>query len=203
MNVVSRPEPAPDPIPLHAHAASDLRFIRSAMERASAFTSLSGWGQVAVGATALVAAPFAAAQRTPERWLIVWLSEALVALALSVWSAAIKSQRLAVPLFGATGQRFALAFAAPAAAGAILTAALARAHQFELLPGAWLLAYGAAVTAGGAFSVRPVPLFGTCCVAIGALALASPPAWSAAWLALGFGALHIGFGLWIARRHGG
>ena len=192
-----------DPIPLHAHAANDLRFIRSAMERAASFTSLSGWGQVGVGVTALVAAVAASLQPSSERWLIVWLAEALVALAIGVWSAAVKSQRLGVPLFGAPGQRFALSFAAPAAAGAALTVALARSHAAGLLPGAWLLSYGAAVAAGGAFSVKSVPALGACCLALGVAALFTPAAWGNAWLALGFGALHVVFGVWIARRHGG
>jgi hypothetical protein len=37
---------------------------------------------------------------------------------------------------------------------------------------------------------------------IGALALAFPPLRDL-WLALGFGGLHVGFGAFIARRHGG
>lgn len=191
------------PIPLHAHAADDLRFIRSTLERATAFTSISGWGEVAVGATALGAAAFTWRQADPDRWLVAWLFEALIAMALSMGAAALKAQRLGVALFGVAGKRFALAFAAPAVAGAVLTVALVRSGQFELLPGTWLLTYGAAVASGGAFSVRPVPLLGATCLACGIGALASPASWSDAWLAAGFGLAHVAFGLWIARRHGG
>ena len=38
---------------------------------------------------------------------------------------------------------------------------------------------------------------------LGAVALFSSRAVGAWMLALGFGITHIGFGLWIARRHGG
>src|SRR2546428_12091875 len=70
------------PQPLRARALDNLRFIRQTMERAGSFTAVPGWGQVAVGATALAAAFLAARQRTPELWLVTWLAEALVALTI-------------------------------------------------------------------------------------------------------------------------
>jgi hypothetical protein len=38
---------------------------------------------------------------------------------------------------------------------------------------------------------------------LGAVALVSPPAWADALMAVGFGGLHVAFGLWIGRRYGG
>jgi hypothetical protein len=202
---VSTTDPLPrrPPLALHAHAADDLRFIRSAMERASEFTSISGLGQAAAGVTALGAAWLASRQTDPDRWLGVWLGEAAVAIALCVSAAALKAQRLGLPLFGAAGRRFVLAFAAPSVAGLALTAALARTHAYGQLPGAWLLLYGAAVVGGGAFSVPSVPVMGAAIMACGLGALFTPAAWGNAWLAAGFGAAQLVFGLWIARRHDG
>lgn len=198
----SRPTP-PDPIPLHAHVEANLRYIRTAIERAGEFTSISGYGQMLVGLTALGAAFVAPATPAQDRWVAVWLGEALVAVAISVSSAALKAQRLGLPLFGVAGRRFLLAFATPAAAGVVLTAALVRAGVHELLPAAWLLTYGAAVTGGGAFSVPSVPAMGVALMATGALAAFAPPAWANALLAIGFGGVHLVFGAWIARRHDG
>jgi hypothetical protein len=89
------------------------------------------------------------------------------------------------------------------AAGAVLTGLFQRRGLIADLPGCWLLLYGAAVTSGGAMSVRVVPLMGIALMTLGSVALIGPPAWGDWFMAAGFGMLHIGFGIVIARRHGG
>jgi hypothetical protein len=184
-------------------AADNLRFIRETMERASSFTAVPGWGGVAMGVSALAAAAISTFARTRSEWLGVWLVEAFVALALGVRAMAVKAARAGVPLFAGPARRFLLTLSPPLAAGAVATVALERTGQFDLLPGLWLLLYGAAVVTGGAFAPRIVPLMGVGFMLLGAIALASPASWGTAFLAAGFGALHIAFGLVIARRHGG
>src|SRR5207245_238837 len=72
-----------EPIPIDARAADHLRYIRETMENAAEFTAVPGWGGVAMGVTALVAAFAASRQTTPRAWLAVWLIEAFVAVALA------------------------------------------------------------------------------------------------------------------------
>ena len=188
---------------LELHALESVRYIRETMEHAGGFTAVPGWGMVWAGATALVAAWIASLQPSFERWLLIWSIEAVVALVVVAGTLRAKARVLGVSLLAGANRRFFASFSAPVAAGAVLTLALLAAHQIALIPGLWLLLYGVAVFSGGTLSVRTVPVMGACFMALGAVALAVPPAWHEPLLALGFGGLHLGFGTLIARRHGG
>jgi hypothetical protein len=181
----------------------NLRFIRETMERSASFTHVSGLGGIAMGAVALVAAFLASGATTGWGWLVTWLVAAAVSFVLSALLMARKSNAEGVPLLSGPGRRFAWSMTPPLAAGAVLTAALARAGLFGLLPGTWLLLYGASIVTGGSYSVRPVPVMGVGFMLTGVAALASPASWGDAYMAAAFGGLHIVFGIVIWRRHGG
>jgi hypothetical protein len=188
---------------MHDRAVEHLRVIRDAMERAGTFTAVPGWGTVAIGVTALVAASAAAGIDSGAAWLRLWVIEGVAAGALSVCAIALKARRLGLPLASGLARKFALAFLPALAAGAVLTAVFAANGLGALLPGTWLLLYGAAVAAAGSLSVRVVPLMGLSFMALGALALATAPVYPNAFMAAGFGGLHVVFGLFIGRKHGG
>ncbi|PYU81270.1 MAG: hypothetical protein DMG51_14930 [Acidobacteria bacterium] len=191
------------PIPIDARAADHLRYIRETMERAAEFTAVPGWGGVAMGVTALMAALAASRQTTPRAWLAIWLIEAFVAVAIAAPAAATKAHRANSALFSGPGRKFVLSFAPPIVVGGLLTFALYHADFLAALPGVWLLLYGTAIVTGGAFSVRVVPVMGLCLMLLGAAALFAPPVWGDAFMAAGFGVVQIGFGWWIARHFGG
>jgi hypothetical protein len=185
------------------HAEAHLEFIRRTMERSSTFTAVPGMGGVAMGITGLAAAAMASRQPSDERWLLVWLVAATIALAVGVTTMWRKAASSGAPLTGALGRRFALGMAAPLVAGAAITSALWRAGDYAVMPPAWLLLYGAGVLTGGMFSAPVVRATGVCFMAVGIAAVATPQDWGNSWLAIGFGGLHIGFGIHIARHHGG
>ncbi len=193
----------PQPSPLETHALENIRFIRQTLEQAGAFTAVPGWGGVLMGATALVAALLATQVQKPTTWLAIWLVEAVVAFLIGGAAMVVKASAAGQPLLSGPARKFALGMAPPLLAGALLALALLRARQTDLLPGVWLLLYGAAVVTGGAFSVRIVPLMGVCFLLLGAAALFAPPAAGNLLMAVGFGGLHVLFGVWIARRYGG
>jgi len=195
--------PLERPPALHVHAMDDLRFIRQTMEAAGSFTAVPGWGTVAMGASALIAALVAALQPTPGAWLATWMIEAAAALVIAAATMSRKARGIGLSLFSGPGRRFVLSFAPPLFAGAILTIVLAAGGRTAVLPGAWLLLYGTGVVTGGAFSVRIVPVMGLCFMLAGSVALFLPAAWGNLAMAAGFGLIHVVFGVLIARRHGG
>lgn len=198
------PLPAPrSPVALDDRARDNLRFIRETMERAGSFTAVPGWGGIAMGITAVGAAAIASFQGSKLAWLITWMVEATIAIAIASWTTFTKARSSGASLFSGPGRRFVYSFAPPILVGGLLTAVLVRDGLFSGVAGMWLLLYGTAVVTGGAFSIRIVPLMGLCFMVLGAVALFSPASWSNALLAVGFGGFHILFGGVIARKYGG
>jgi hypothetical protein len=222
---VTAPVRDPSPRPIHDRAIQDLSFIRRAMEGASAFTDVPGWGTVVVGVTAVGATLVARAQPTAGRWLLTWLIEAVLAASIAglfIWrkaSGRVAAARVGAqgaesedrPVFGIAARKFLFGFWPGIVAGALLTFALvdfptvwtAQGIVPRVLPGLWLLLYGVAILTAGAYSVRAVPFMGLGFMLLGAIALFIPTIPADLMLALGFGALHIVSGIVIARRHGG
>jgi hypothetical protein len=188
---------------MHAHAMDNLRYIRETIERAGSFTAVPGIGGMLMGSTAL-AAPWAASRHAHDGvWLAIWLCEALVALAIGIAGAELKSRRAKQTLRSGPARKFIAGFAPAMLAGALLTAVLFEAGAVWTLPGVWMLLYGAGVVSGGGASVRIVPMMGACFMATGAVALLWPGISPDAVLAAAFGGLHIVFGTVIAVKYGG
>src|SRR5438552_3303964 len=191
------------PPEIQERAMDNLRFIRETMEAAGTFTAVSGWGQVVIGLTAVVAALFAARQSRPAEWVLVWAAEAFLALLISVWFMYNKAKSASLPLLTGSARKLLFSFTPVFVVGMVMTFAFLRQGMVPMLPGVWMLLYGTGVVAAGAFSVRIVPVMGAAFIAVGATTLFAPLAWSTGLMIAAFGGLHIAFGLLIARRHGG
>lgn len=192
-----------EPPALHERAMDNLRYIRETMERATAFTAISGWGEVAIGLTALIASFVAAHQATVKMWLAVWVVEGTISLLIAGWSMDRKARAVQMPLVSGPGRKAVFSLSPPIVAGGLLTIVLFRAGLTSAIPGCWLLLYGTGVITGGMFSVPIVPIMGLCFMALGAAALFAPPELANWFMAAGFGALHVVFGVIIARKYGG
>ena len=64
------------PQALHTRADDNLRFIRDTMSKAAQFTAIPGWGGVAMGVTAVVAAGLISRETDSRRWMAWWFGEA-------------------------------------------------------------------------------------------------------------------------------
>ena len=198
-----KPRLVKEPPALHTRAMDNLRFIRETMERASSFTAVPGWGGVVMGVSALGAAYVASQQSSAKAWLLTWMAEALLAFVIGGWAMDRKARAAELPLLSGPGRKFALGLAPPMFVGVILTIFLSRKIGIDAMPGMWLLLYGTGIVTGGMFSVRVVPIMGICFMSIGAFALFLPPGWNNLVMGIGFGFLHILFGIIIAKKYGG
>jgi hypothetical protein len=156
---------------------------------------------VGVGVVGLIASGVAARLGNPVD-LRVWVPAAAVAIGIAATANARKASRIGVPLWSGTFRKLAWVMAPVLVAGAALTVALGRQGAPALIPGMWLMLYGAGVTAGGTLSVRAIRAMGIAVLVLGAAALLEPQ-WGAPLLTVGFGVLHLVFGILLITRHGG
>jgi hypothetical protein len=192
-------------------ARENLIYIRKTLEAAGQLTAISGKSLMAAGVIALAGiAVNALGTGAP------WSSGTDLRHALSVWSVVLalslatvllgiyrKSLQTRAPIKPLLLRRLLWSLCPSLFVGALLTALMVRSGRMDWLPVAWLGCYGAAVTNGGQMSVAPVRYMGLCFLMASAGAAVFPADAGLAWLALGFGGLHIIFGAYIARRHNG
>ncbi|OFE11089.1 hypothetical protein PHACT_14610 [Pseudohongiella acticola] len=198
----SKKNASTSPVSLNQRAEDNLRFIRDTMEGASVFTGVSGMGYMGAGVTALLAAWLAEQQSNDAYWLLVWMLELVIATAIAFSLLLRKTAQQGKSVFNASGRKLFLAFLPTMSVGGLLTLSFFLQGRTGLLPGIWLGLYGAAVMTAGVWSVRAIPVMGALFMglAAGVLLTALP---ANLMLALGFGGLHIVFGFWIWRYHGG
>jgi hypothetical protein len=193
-----------EPPSLHGRAMENLEFIRDTMERSTHFTAVPGYGGILMGVTAIGAAIIAQTQMALiHDWVLVWLVEAFLAFCIGLLAMWQKSKLAGTTLNSVPAKKMILSFVPPMVCGVVVTLGLWRYGDFvEMMP-TWLLLYGAAVVTGGSYSVRAVPIMGWCFIALGTIAFFLPANTGNLMMALGFGLLHIIFGVLIARRYGG
>jgi hypothetical protein len=190
------------PPEMQERAMDNLRFIRETMERAGTFTAVSGWGEIVIGCTAIVAA-LVASRLSLGGWVTTWLIEAALAAAVATGFMTVKARAAGMPLITGPVRKLVLSFSPPMFVGGLLTIVFVQRGLESFLPGSWMLLYGTGVVTAGTYSVPIVPVMGAGFMVLGACALLAPAAWATALMIAGFGGLHILFGTLIARRYGG
>jgi hypothetical protein len=200
---IHREIPDDKPINIGDRAFDNLKFIRETMERSTHFTAVPGYGGMLMGVTAVGAAYIASQQIYLRSWLIVWLTEAMLALAIGLLAMWQKSKISKTSLFSVPARKFAYGFLPALLCGVAITLGLWRYEHYEIMAPVWMLLYGAAVVTGGAFSVRVVPVMGWVFMAIGAISFLFPIVYRDVFMGATFGLVHIVFGIIIARRYGG
>lgn len=190
-------------VALQDKALVNLSYIRQTMETSRRFTAVPGWGGVWMGVVGLLAAWSSSLPALEEHWVTIWVSAAVVGATVGIVFLFRKIKHQQSNIIAATAQRFMWSLCPPLLSGLLLTVALWSQGIEQIIPCVWLLTYGAGVSATASFTIRPVAWLGCCFLFLGFVSIIVPAEMHNGLLALGFGGLHMVFGLHIARYHGG
>lgn len=208
------------------HHLEHLAEIRALMERSTRFLSLSGLSGVWAGVCALagVTAVYAYLEMSPlasdskyfyfdvaidaNKWGMDY-KKVFILIALSVFAAALaggwfftarKARLRGDQVWDATSRRLLTALAIPLLAGGVFCLALLFRGYVSLLAPCTLIFYGMALVNGGKFTLRDVETLGILEIMLGLTGVFYPGYGLELW-ALGFGFLHIFYGLWMYNKY--
>ncbi len=192
-------------------AHENLQYIRKTMDAAGRFTAVPGKGLMAAGMVTfagiainrfVTGAPWEEGARL-QGALGVWGAVLGVSIAIVSWGIFTKARQIDARLQPPLVRKLLWSLCPALFVGAILTHLAVRTQNLGWLPAIWLGCYGAATTNGGLVSVKPVRYLGLSLLAAAAGAALTPMRFGLAWMAAGFGWLHLVFGAYIAWRHNG
>ena len=198
--------------------AEDLAVIRSLMEQSSRFISLSGWSGIFAGSYAIIAAALAyflfrangidyfesARQEYATSTILQLLSIGLITLLLAVFTGIYltvrKSRKKNLPIWNTTSKRLIINLFIPIVAGGIFCIALFVHSNMALIAPATLVFYGLGLINASKYTFNDIRYLGYCELALGLAALFLVGYGLLFW-ALGFGVLHIIYGILIQRKY--
>src|ERR1700722_83426 len=194
------------PAAIESRALGTLDYIRASIESSSSL-DVPGMAGIVMGSIGILAAIVVSLPRWAPHWLAIWLAAAAVAFVLGGTLVARQITSRGRTRYLGPARKFLLCLCPSLVAGAVLTVVFATSGMTGFIPGTWLLLYGCAVlsasTVTAAGIARLICIMGALFIALGSMAFALPAAAHTALLGLGFGALHILFGILIGRAtHG-
>jgi len=200
----------------------DLKIIKKVMEESSRFLSLSGLSGLFAGLFALAGATVAAlilfkpgimltdeflfglsaAGSENQRTLLI--IDAMVvlgaAIGISVYLSYRRTLRQGIRIWTPVSKRLLVNLLIPLATGAIFTIILYTQHQWLLLIPAMLVFYGLSLVSAGKFTYSEVFYLGLAEIITGLICAVVPVYGFISWC-LGFGLLHIVYGLIMYRKY--
>jgi hypothetical protein len=190
------------PISIESRALGTLAYIKRSIE-SSGSMAVPGTAGVVMGCIGMLAAIAASTPRWAPHWAAIWMLGGATAFVGGGALMAREAAQSGHARYLGPVRKFLLCLCPALFAGAVLTGVLWRAGLVSLLPGTWLLLYGCAVLSAStvtiASTMRLIGIMGALFVALGCLAFVSPEKIHTALLGVGFGVLHIVFGLLVGR----
>ncbi|MFP7657144.1 hypothetical protein [Chryseobacterium proteolyticum] len=196
----------------------DLSHIRSMMERSSRFISLSGLSGVFAGLAAIAGAVYVyfVFQREGidyfdgdrniynpslvRELVIIGTLILFVAVLSGYFFTANKSRKQGLKIWDATTKRLLLTFSVPLITGGVVCLGLLYHHLFPLIAPATLIFYGLALVNAERYTLTDVKYLGYCQIILGLVSLFFVGWGLVAWT-LGFGFLHIVYGLIMHKKY--
>ncbi|AZA86967.1 hypothetical protein EG349_09335 [Chryseobacterium shandongense] len=196
----------------------DLSHIRSMMERSSRFISLSGLSGVVAGLAAIAGAVYVyfVFQREGidyfdgkrnvfgpalvNELVMIGIAILVVALLSGYIFTANKSKRKGLKIWDATTRRLLVTFAVPLVTGGFFCLALLYHHLFVFIAPATLLFYGLALVSAERYTLTDIKYLGYCQIILGLISLFFL-GWGLLFWTIGFGALHIVYGLIMHKKY--
>jgi hypothetical protein len=189
-------------VPIESRALGTLAFIRASIE-ASSSMDVPGMAGIVMGMIGLLAALVVSFPRWAPHWLGIWVVAAVIALLLGGALVARQIADRGHSLYLGPTRKFLICLCPALLAGAVLTFVLWSDGLLTAIPGMWLLLYGCAVLSASTVTIakvaRLICVMGALFVALGSATFALPAAAHTSMLGLGFGALHVVFGILIGR----
>jgi hypothetical protein len=190
------------PVSIETRALGTLAYIRTSIE-ASSSMAVPGMAGVVMGSIGILAAIAASTARWAAHGTAIWVLAGGVAFLVGGALMAREAAQSGHARYLGPVRKFLLCLCPALFAGAVLTLVLWHAHIEALLPGTWLLLYGCAVLSASTVTIastrRLICIMGALFAALGLLAFAAPAEAHTLILGVGFGALHIIFGLLVGR----
>lgn len=199
-------------------AFKDLNSIRYIMERSSRFISISGLSGVLIGIYALIGAVlgyftvygldstfvyrdyYVNDEQVVMQLALIAFVVLLAAIGTGLFMAKQKAKRNQQPIWNATSKNLLFAVSVPLITGGLLALVFVSKGWLGLIASTLLIFYGLALTSGSAYTFKEARWLGLFEIGLGLLALLFPGYGLYFW-AVGFGVLHIVYGLLVYNRY--
>lgn len=192
--------------------------IRSLMERSSKFLSISGLSGVLIGCYALLGAfagyyvvygfnsgfgyrDYYIADRFVVQKLIgIAVGVLVTSLLTGLWMAQLKASKVKQPIWNPASKALLFAVGIPLVTGGVLSCILIFRGDYGMVASSLLIFYGLSLCAGSTFTFKEIRWLGIMEIVLGLGALCVPGYGLWFW-AIGFGLLHIIYGLIVHNRY--
>lgn len=197
----------------------DLHHIRDIMERSSRFLSLSGLSGVMAGSYALAGAVLAyfvihdkyGTMSVSARWssdffgppmelMLIAFVVLVLALSTGLWLSMRRARRLGVKFFGPTANRLLINLAIPLGTGGLFVAMITYQGYYGLAAPLMLIFYGLTLLNASKYTLPDIRSLGIAEIILGLLNTLYIGYGLYFW-AVGFGALHIIYGLAMYQKY--